>query len=67
MPAETAAAVTEPRVFVILVDDFILPRLGGKAVFAAQRFVAGLPGADLVGLATSSGSGAVNPTAIELP
>jgi VWFA-related protein len=61
---ETAASVSEPRVFVILVDDLSFPALGGKALFlAAQRFVEGLPAADLIGFATSSGPGAVNPTA----
>jgi VWFA-related protein len=61
---EVAAAVTEPRVFVILVDDLSFPPLGGKALFlAAQRFIATLPAADLVGFATSSGPGSVNPTA----
>ena len=33
----------------------------------AQRFVAGLPAADLVGFATSSGPGAVNPTRDRAP
>ncbi len=57
------ATAPEPRVFVILVDDLSFPPLGGKALFtAAQRFTAGLPGGDLVGFATSSGPGAVNPT-----
>jgi VWFA-related protein len=61
---EAAASVTEPRVFVILVDDLSFPPLGGKSLFfAAQRFIADLPPADLVGFSTSSGAGAVNPTA----
>ena len=61
--AEPADAITQPRVFVIIVDNLSFPPGGGKALFlAAQRFVAGLPAANLVGFATSSGSGAVNPT-----
>jgi len=62
--ADAAPAASEPRVFVIMVDDLSFPALGGKALFlAAQRFIAGLPAGDLVGFATSSGPGAVNPTA----
>jgi len=49
---------------VILVDDLSFPPLGGKSLFvAAQRFIADLPAADLVGFSRSSGAGAVNPTA----
>jgi VWFA-related protein len=53
----------ETRTFVILVDDLSLEPTRGKALFAAaQRFVGKLPEADLVGYATTSGPGAVNPT-----
>jgi VWFA-related protein len=63
-----ASTATESRVFVILVDDLSFPPVGGKALFtAAQRFVAGLPAGDLVGFATSSGPGAVNPTRDRAP
>lgn len=58
-----ASPKAEPRVFVVLVDDLSYPPGQGKVLFAAaSRFVAGLPAADLVGLATTSGPGAVNPT-----
>jgi VWFA-related protein len=61
-------SASEPRVFVILVDDLSFPPLGGKALFtAAQRFTAGLPPGDLVGFATSSGPGSVNPTRDRAP
>jgi hypothetical protein len=60
---EAAAPGTEPRVFMILVDDLSFPPLGGKALFfAAGRFVASLPPADLVGFSTTSAPGSVNPT-----
>ena len=63
-----ASTANESRVFVILVDDLSIPALGGKALFtAAQRFVTGLPAGDLVGFATSSGPGAVNPTRDRAP
>jgi VWFA-related protein len=66
--ASASATASEPRVFVVLVDDLSFAPLGGKALFsAAQRFVAGLPAADLVGFATSSGPGAVNPTQDRAP
>lgn len=54
----------EDRVFVLLVDDLSFEPLRGKALFlAARKFIDGLPALDLVGLATTSGSAAVNPTA----
>lgn len=54
----------EDRVFVLLVDDLSFEPLRGKALFlAARKFIDGLPAVDLVGLATTSGSAAVNPTA----
>lgn len=64
-PADTAR---ESRVFVLLVDDLSFPAVGGRGLFAAaQRFVAGLPAADLVGFARASGPGAVNPTRDRAP
>jgi VWFA-related protein len=58
-----ASPKAEPRVFVVLVDDLSYAPGQGKVLFAAaSRFVAGLPAGDLVGLATTSGPGAVNPT-----
>jgi VWFA-related protein len=61
-----AAAIKagEDRVFVLLIDDLSFEPLRGKALFqAAKTFVDGLPAVDLVGIATTSGSAAVNPTA----
>jgi VWFA-related protein len=52
------------RVFVVLVDDLSFSPLAGRDLFAAAgRFVSSLPPADLVGLTTTSGIVAVNPTA----
>jgi len=54
----------EDRVFVLLIDDLSFEPMRGKALFqAAKTFVDGLPAVDLVGIATTSGSAAVNPTA----
>lgn len=54
----------EDRVFVLLVDDLSFEPLRGKALFlAAREFIDGLPAVDLVGLATTSGSVALNPAA----
>lgn len=54
----------EDRVFVLLVDDLSFEPMRGKALFTeAKRFVNTLPAVDLVGLATTSGSVAINPTA----
>jgi VWFA-related protein len=54
----------EPRVFVILIDDLSFTAQRGRPLFqGALRFVETLSAADLVGIATTSGFGAVNPTA----
>lgn len=54
----------EDRVFVLLIDDLSFAPMRGKALFlAAKVFVNSLPAADVVGLATTSGSAVVNPTA----
>ncbi|HUR21521.1 MAG TPA: hypothetical protein VMZ90_11975 [Vicinamibacterales bacterium] len=53
----------EDRVFVLLIDDLSFAPLRGKALFlAAKAFVNSLPAADVVGLATTSGSAAINPS-----
>lgn len=53
----------EDRVFVLLIDDLSFAPMRGKALFlAAKAFVNSLPAVDVVGLATTSGSAAVNPT-----
>jgi VWFA-related protein len=59
----TAASVEiTPRLFILLIDDMSFSPLRGKALFAAaQRFVAGLPPNDLVGVATTTGTLAINP------
>lgn len=60
--ASTAHA--EPRTFVIAVDDLSWTFDRGKALlYAARRFVDQLPAGDLVGVATTSGSSFLNPTA----
>jgi VWFA-related protein len=62
-PASSNAARGGARVFVIFVDDLSFVSLRGKSlVAAARRFAEGLPPSDVVGLATSSGTRAVNPT-----
>jgi hypothetical protein len=64
-PAKTSAPAhqTEPRVFVILIDDLSFSAQGGKKLFAAaQRFVETVPASDPVGFTTSSGTATVNPT-----
>jgi VWFA-related protein len=62
-PASSNASRGSPRVFVIFVDDLSFASLRGKSlVAAARRFAEGLPPSDVVGLATSSGTRAVNPT-----
>jgi len=54
----------EDRVFVLLIDDLSFAPMRGKALFlAAKAFVNSLPAADVVGLATTSGSAVVNPSA----
>jgi VWFA-related protein len=53
----------EPRLFVILVDDLMIPGTRDKGLFfAASQFVADLPPTDVVGFTTSSGTSTVNPT-----
>jgi VWFA-related protein len=53
----------EDRVFVLLVDDLSFAPMRGKSLFlAAKNFVNSLPASDVVGLATTSGTAAVNPT-----
>ncbi len=64
-----AAAIKagEDRVFVLLIDDLSFEPMRGQALFqAAKKFVDALPAVDLVGIATTSGSAAVNPTADRL-
>lgn len=59
----TRAHQSEPRVFVILIDDVSIAPQGGKKLFAAaQRFVDSVPASDPVGYTTTSGSATVNPT-----
>lgn len=53
----------EDRVFVLLIDDLSFAPMRGRALFrAAADFVKSLPAMDVVGLATTSGTAAVNPT-----
>jgi VWFA-related protein len=62
------AATGVGRVFILLVDDLSFTPLAGKDLFtAAQRFVSALPATDLIGLATTNGTMAVNPTADRAP
>ena len=61
----TNIAMTSPqrRVVVVMVDDLSLsPSRGKSMLFAASRFVAGLPDADLVGLTSTSRTVNINPT-----
>lgn len=69
--APPAAAITpserahqsEPRVFVIVIDDLSFTAQSGKKLFAAaQRFVDTVPASDPVGFTTTSNSATVNPT-----
>ena len=61
--ATNATRVPDPRLVVMLVDDLSMPATGNRDLLhAASRFVANLPQADLVGLATTSGEATVNPT-----
>jgi VWFA-related protein len=61
--AVNSAPPGESRVFVLLVDDLSFPPTSGRRLFeGARTFVSRLPAADLVGFATTSGAGAVNPT-----
>ncbi len=58
-----ATPVPDPRLVVVLVDDLSMMPTNNRDLFhAASQFVAGLPASDLVGLATTSGQAAVNPT-----
>ena len=58
----------EERVFVILVDDLSFAPLRGKRLFnAATKFLDSLPPTDIVGFATASGVGTVNPTRDRAP
>ena len=58
----------EERVFVILVDDLSFAPVRGKRLFdAATRFLDSLPPTDIVGFATASGVGTVNPTRDRAP
>jgi len=53
----------EDRVFVLLIDDLSFEPMRGKALFlAAKAFVNNLPPSDVVGLTTTSGTAAINPT-----
>ncbi|HEX5213942.1 MAG TPA: VWA domain-containing protein [Vicinamibacterales bacterium] len=58
----------EERVFVILVDDLSFAPVRGKRLFgAAAKFLDSLPPTDIVGFATASGVGTVNPTRDRAP
>lgn len=59
----TRAHQSEPRTFVLLIDDLSFPAQNGRGLFAsASRFVSTVPATDPLGLATTSGSPVVNPT-----
>lgn len=61
--ARPAAPGRESRAFVILIDDLSFSALRGKTLFtSAQRFIDTIPAGDAVGMTTTSGSVAVNPT-----
>ena len=63
-----APAASAPRLFVVLVDDLSFAPQRGRALFAAtQRFVGSLPSTDRVGLATTTGTKAINPAADRAP
>jgi VWFA-related protein len=58
-----AVASKDPKIFVLAVDDLSFPPEGARrTLMAAQRFVQDQPADVLVGLTTTSGSVAVNPT-----
>ena len=64
----SAPAVATPRLFVVLVDDLSFAPQRGRALFAAtQRFVASLPSGDRVGLTTTTGTKAINPSTDRAP
>ena len=65
--AAPRTAATQRRVIVVMVDDLSLtPDRGRGMIESAKRFLMSLPPSDLVGLATSSASSAVSPTADHL-
>jgi VWFA-related protein len=70
-PAAPVAAPPPPaesRVFILLIDDLSISPQGGKTMFAAaSRFLDRIPANDIVGFATTSGVGAVNPTRDRAP
>jgi hypothetical protein len=67
-PAAASAPPVESRVFVLLVDDLSFSAQRGKAMFtAATRFLDRIPANDIVGFATTTGVGAVNPTRDRAP
>ncbi len=58
-----AVPVEDPKIFVLAIDDLSLPPEGGRRTLtAARRFVDSQPSNVLVGVTTTSGSVAVNPT-----
>jgi VWFA-related protein len=69
VPAGRAAVtnivpVKDPKIFVLAIDDLSFPPEGGRRTLTAARsFVEAQPAGVLVGLTTTSGSVAVNPTA----
>jgi VWFA-related protein len=59
--------VKDPKIFVLAIDDLSFPPEGGRRTLtAARNFVEAQPPGVLVGLTTTSGSVAVNPTADRL-
>jgi VWFA-related protein len=68
LSAPAKGASTVPRVFLLLVDDLSFSPLAGKDLFAAaRRFVSALTATDFVGVATTTGTVVVNPTADRAP
>ena len=61
--ATNAMLAPPSRLVVVLVDDLSIAATSDRGLFhAASRFVASLPDSDLVGLTTTSGQAAINPT-----
>ncbi|MEZ5316856.1 MAG: VWA domain-containing protein [Vicinamibacterales bacterium] len=61
--ASNAIPADDAKIFILAVDDLSFAAEDGRRLLAAARtFVAGRPANELVGLATTSGSVAVNPT-----
>ncbi len=57
------APVNDPKIFVLAIDDLSLPADGGRRTLtAARKFVDSQPSSVLVGVTTTSGAVAVNPT-----